>query len=179
MRPADDRVSLTGGDNQRTASGAISPAEEESPEESPPGIRSPRAQAPPHCTSHCRLLPRSLMHLLFLPLQRMTFFVPPHLPDPRPISPIPARSPPDLLPISPISPISPIPARSQTVSAVQLKEVEVILQQHEGTLQPPAHNNAPTAAAAPAATCAAACAATDLLGRAAPPPPSRPSFVIG
>ena len=71
------------------------------------------------------------------------------------------------------------------VSAVQLKEVEVILQQHEGTLQPPAHDNAPTAAqpatcaAAPAATCAAACAATDLLGRAAPPPPSRPSFVIG
>ena len=116
------------------------------------------------------------MHLLLPPLQRLPFFVPPHLPDPRPISPIPARSPPDLLPISPISPIS---ARSQTVSAVQLKEVEVILQQHEGTLQPPAHNNAPTAAAAPAATCAAACAATDLLGRAAPPLPSRPSFVIG
>ena len=99
------------------------------------------------------------MHLLLPPLQRLPFFVPPHLPDPRPISPISARS--------------------QTVSAVQLKEVEVILQQHEGTLQPPAHNNAPTAAAAPAATCAAACAATDLLGRAAPPPPSRPSFVIG
>jgi len=71
------------------------------------------------------------------------------------------------------------------VSAVQLKEVEVILQQHEGTLQPPAHDNArtaaqaATAAAAPAAACTAACTATDLLGRAAPPPPSRPSFVIG
>ena len=41
VRPAD-RVSLTGGDNQRVASGAISPAEEE---ESAPQMRTSRSQA--------------------------------------------------------------------------------------------------------------------------------------
>ena len=60
---------------------------------------------------------------------------------------------------------------------MQLKEVEVILQQHEDTLQQHADGDAPTAAAAAAP--AAASAATDLLGRSAPPPPSRPTFSIG
>ena len=61
---------------------------------------------------------------------------------------------------------------------MQLKEVEVILQQHEDTLQQHADDDAPTAAAAAAAP-AAASIATDLLGRSAPLPPSRPTFSIG
>ena len=58
---------------------------------------------------------------------------------------------------------------------MQLKEVEVILQQHEDTLQQ--HDDAAPAAAAPAA--AAAAAATDLLGRSAAAAPSRPTFSVG